>query len=93
MTFAIDMSDSPLPSMALAVLTFWVTTCRGADKCVDLANVFLVKCVRVVTAKDNEGNKGEVTNTTRMTIYCQITDVFVKFVVVVFGLQLDGRCR
>ena len=39
--------------------------CCGADKCV------LVKCVRVETAKGNEGNKGEVTNTTRMTIYCQ----------------------
>ena len=46
-----------------------ICICCGADKRVDPANVFLVKCVRVVTAKDNEGNKGEVTNTTRMTIY------------------------
>ena len=47
--------------------------------------MFLVKCMRVVTAKDNEGNKGEVTNT-RMTIsLSEITDVCVKFAVVVFG--------
>ena len=25
-----------------------------------------------MTAKDNEGNKGEVTDTTKVTIYCQI---------------------
>ena len=28
--------------------------------------------MRVVTAKDNEGNKGEITDTTKVTIYCQI---------------------
>ena len=25
-----------------------------------------------MTAKDNEGNKGEITDTTKVTIYCQI---------------------
>ena len=28
--------------------------------------------MRVVTVKDNEGNKGKVTDTTKVTIYCQI---------------------
>ena len=37
-TFAINVSDSPLPSIALAVFTFGVTTCCGADKYVDPAN-------------------------------------------------------
>ena len=27
--------------------------------------------MRVVTAKDNEGNKGKVTDTTKVTIYCR----------------------
>ena len=37
-----------------------------------------------MTAKDNEGNKGEVTNITKMTIYCHVYKHGVKFVVVVF---------
>ena len=37
-----------------------------------------------MTAKDNEGNKGEVTNITKMTIYCRVYKCGVKFVVVVF---------
>ena len=27
--------------------------------------------MREVTAKDNEGNKGEITDTTKVTIYCR----------------------
>ena len=42
-----------------------------ADKHVDLANVFLVKGVLGVAAKDNEGNKSEITDTTKVTIYCR----------------------
>ena len=37
-----------------------------------------------MTAKDNEGNKGEVTNITNMTIYSRVYKRGVKFVVVVF---------
>ena len=37
-----------------------------------------------MTAKYNEGNKGEVTNITKMTIYCRAYKRGVKFVVVVF---------
>ena len=40
--------------------------------------------MQVMTAKDNEGNKGEVTNITNMTIYCCVYKRGVKFVVVVF---------
>ena len=36
-----------------------------------------------MTAKDNEGNKGEVTNIIKKTIYC-VYKRGVKFVVVVF---------
>ena len=36
------------------------------------------------TARDNEGNKGEVTNIIKMTIYCRVYKRGVKFVVVVF---------
>ena len=35
-------------------------------------------------AKDNEGNKGEVTDITKRTIYCRVYQRGVKFVVVVF---------
>ena len=45
-------------------------TCCGADKNVDPAND-LSQSVRVMTTKDNEGNKGEVTNITKMIIYCR----------------------
>ena len=45
--------------------------CCRADKHVDPANI-LSLCVRVMTAKDNEGNKGEVTNITKMTIYWRV---------------------
>ena len=37
-----------------------------------------------MTAKDNEGNKGEVTNITKMTIYYRVYKHSVKFMVVVF---------
>ena len=37
-----------------------------------------------MTAKDNEGNKGKVTNVTKITIYCRVYKRGVKFVVVVF---------
>ena len=30
------------------------------------------------TAKDNEGNKGEVTNITKMTIYCHVYKCMCK---------------
>ena len=36
-----------------------------------------------MTVKDNEGNKDEVTNITKMTIYCRVSKRGVKFVVVV----------
>ena len=45
--------------------------CCGADKHVDPANDLSLS-VRVMIAKDNEGNKGEVTNITTMTIYCHV---------------------
>ena len=45
--------------------------CCGADKHVNPANVLSLS-VRVMTAKNNEGNKGEVTNITKMTIYCHV---------------------
>ena len=32
---------------------------------------FLVQCVRVMTVKDNEGNKGEEINITKVPIYCR----------------------
>ena len=47
------------------------TYCYGADKRVDPANDLSLS-VPVMTAKDNEGNKGEVTNITKMTIYCRV---------------------
>ena len=37
-----------------------------------------------MTAKDNEGNKGEVTNIIKMTIYRRVYKRGVKFAVVVF---------
>ena len=37
-----------------------------------------------MTAKDNEGNKGKVTNIIKMTIYCHFYKRGVKFMVVVF---------
>ncbi len=37
-TFAINVSDSLLSSIALTVFTFGVTTCCGADNYVDPAN-------------------------------------------------------
>ena len=37
-----------------------------------------------MTAKDNDGNKGEVTNIRKITIYCRVYKSCVKFVVVVF---------
>ena len=43
-----------------------------------------------MTAKDNEGNKGEITDTTKVTIYCRNYKRVCKVVAVVFGLQLDG---
>ena len=46
--------------------------CCGADKHVDPANELSLMRVSKVTAKDNEGSKGEVTNITKVTIYCQI---------------------
>ena len=40
-----------------------------------------------MTTKDNEGNKGEITDTTKVTIFIAgITNVCVKSVTVVFGL-------
>ena len=47
--------------------------------------------MRVVTDKDNEGNKGGGNKYYKDdNLLSIITDVCVKFVVVVFGLQLDG---
>ena len=46
---------------------FGKVICCRADKHVNPANVL---SVQVMTAKYNEGNKGEVTNITKMTIYC-----------------------
>ena len=44
-----------------------------------------------MTAKDNEGNKAKITDTTKVTIYCQIYKrVYVKSVAAVCGLQPDG---
>ena len=45
--------------------------CCGADKHVDPANVLSLS-VRVMAAKDNDGNKGDVTNITKMTIYYRV---------------------
>ena len=46
--------------------------------------------MQVVITKDNEGNKGEVTDTTKVTILLSELQACAKSVAVVFGLQLDG---
>ena len=50
---------------------YHIYTCCRADKYVDPASD-LSLCVQVMTAKDNEGNKGEVTNITKIKIYCRV---------------------
>ena len=45
--------------------------CCRAEKHIDPANELSLS-VWVMTTKDNEGNKGEVTNITKMTIYCRV---------------------
>ena len=46
--------------------------------------------MQVMTAKDNEGNKGEVTNITKMTIYCRVYKRVCKVRGSCICLELDG---
>ena len=70
------------------ISTTYIDICCGADNYIDLANDLSLS-VRVMMAKDNEENKGEVTNITKMIIYCHVYKCACKVHGGCIWLQLD----